>query len=133
MANHFVTLPEGSFIASMSYSLNMQGASNNGVSTSGFYQTLLFSQGFGTGQDEDGTLTFSYDNFDQDAVEAAITAFMNAWCAYTVAVTGFTLEQIQGWIQITREWYVEIATPFPNFTGAAGYQINDIMPYTPVI
>jgi hypothetical protein len=110
MANHFPTLPDGTHVATIIYSVTMTPVSDiaGRQNVGGFADAQIMSVGFDTGIDESGNITYDYSWFDQDTYEANLTTWLNSLCTLAVSNLGVTTTAAQAAIEIHRQWIFEI-------------------------
>lgn len=137
MSNHFPTLPAGVHVAELSYfpyATQLSGGNADIVLETEaalgaqLHGPQMFSVGFDTGV-SGGTISYDYSGFDQDVFEANLVTFLDAWCAYAVAVLGVTTQQAQATITVTRQWLVEVDEQVLG--SSLTYGVYDTMTYPP--
>jgi hypothetical protein len=85
------------------YLLTMTPVSANGFESPGGSMTM-FNHGFGTGIAPDGTVGYSYDGFDLDALETGLRGLLATICAAAGQLIGADPAVILAAMTVRRVW-----------------------------
>jgi hypothetical protein len=125
VANNFPVIP-GTHVDGVAHVLTMTPVAAGGFNSPGGTM-VMFNHGFDTGIQPDGTVGYSYDGFDLDALETGLRGVLATICGAAGQLVGIDPAAILAAMTVRREWSFATDTVMPDGQ-IGGWSWSDDMP-----